>query len=114
MKALVRLIVAILTCSLFIAEAADAADKNRGRTGSTEGVFVGIDSGDYQHFLIKDKQGKQQSFVILKAHSSLKSYLNNPAKLKARRVRVHWKMATIPEAGEEMKTVVKVAERTVD
>ena len=92
----------------------EAAEKKGSATGSTEGVFAGIDSGDYQHFLIKDKQGKQQSFVILKPDKSLKSYLDNPAGLKSRRVRVHWKMQTIPEAGEKMKTVVKVEERTTD
>ena len=114
MKPLLRIVVAVVSCCLFVTGAADAAEKKRSATGSTEGIFVGIESGDYQHFQIKDKYGKPQSFVILKPHVSLKSYLDNPAALKARRVRVHWKMHTIPEAGEQMKTVVKVEERTVD
>lgn len=108
------LVLAVALSCLFATASLDAADKKRSATGSTDGVFVAIESGDYQHFLIKDKQGKQQSFVILKPHISLKSYMDNPTALKARRVRVHWKTQTIPESGEPMKTVVKVEERTVD
>lgn len=114
MKTSLRIVLATVLCSLFVSGSLEAADKKRAASGSTEGVFLGIDSGDYQHFLIRDKQGKQQSFVILKPDRSLKSYLGNPGALKARRVRVHWKMETVPEAGEQMKTVVKVEERTID
>ena len=36
------------------------------------------------------------------------AYLDNPAKLKGHKVRVHWKEQTIPEAGGLMKIVGKV------
>ena len=80
----------------------------RAATGSTDGTFVGIEEGDYTHFLIKDKKGKDDSFIILRPDKSVQPYLDNPAKLKGRPVRVHWKEQTIPEAGGRMKTVTKV------
>ena len=114
MTTLLRVAIAVALSALLLTGDTQAADKKSSATGATEGIFLGIDSGDYQHFLIKDKQGKQQSFVILRPDDSLKPYLNNPAALKARRVRVHWKMQTVREAGGQMKAVVKVDERTVD
>jgi hypothetical protein len=78
------------------------------KTGSTEGTFVGIEQGDYAHFLIRDRKGQDDSFIILRPDNSVRAYLDNPAKLKGRKVRVHWKEQTIPEAGGLMKTVVKV------
>ena len=78
------------------------------KTGSTEGTFAGIEQGDYAHFLIKDKKGQDDSFIILRPDKSVQAYLDNPAKLKGRRVRVHWKEQTIPEVRGLLKTVVKV------
>jgi hypothetical protein len=85
-----------------------AAGEARAASGSTAGTFVGIDQGDYAHFLIKDSKGADDSFIILRPDKSVKPYLDNPAKLKGRKVRVHWKEQTIPEAGGKMKTVTKV------
>jgi len=87
---------------------APVASAHSPKTGSTEGTFVGIEQGDYAHFLIKDKKGHDDSFIILRPDKSVQPYLDLPAKLKGRRVRVHWKEQTIPEAGGLMKTVVKV------
>lgn len=78
------------------------------KSGSTEGTFVGIEQGDYAHFLIKDKKGQDDSFIVLRPDKSVQSYLDNPAKLKGHKVRVFWKEQTIPEAGGLLKTVVKV------
>ena len=78
------------------------------QTGTTDGTFVGIEQGDYAHFLIKNKKGHDDSFIILRPDKSVQAYLDNPAKLKGHKVRVHWKEQTIPEAGGLMKTVVKV------
>jgi hypothetical protein len=80
-------------------------------TGATEGTFVGIDQGDYAHFQIKDKKGKDDSFIVLRPDKSVQPFLDNPKKLKGRLVRVHWKEETIPEAGGKMKTVTKVESR---
>ena len=82
--------------------------ESRAVTGATEGTFVGIEQGDYAHFQIKDRKGKDDSFIILRPDKSVQRYLDNPAKLKGRLVRVHWKEETIPEAGGKMKTVTKV------
>lgn len=98
-----RFVSFLVGCAV-LAVAAEA----RGATGSTEGTFVGIDQGDYAHFLIKDKQGKDESFIILRPDKSVQPYLDNPTKLKGRQVRVHWKDQTIPEAGGKMKTVIKI------
>ena len=85
-----------------------AAAEARGATGSTEGTFVGIEQGDYAHFQIKDKTGKDASFIILRPDNSVQPYLDNPTKLKGTQVRVHWKEQTIPEAGGKMKTVTRI------
>ena len=99
--------VSLLACLLF-GSVADVRGESRAATGSTEGTFVGIEQGDYAHFLIKDKKGKDSSFIILRPDKSAQRYLDNPTKLKGRQVRVHWKEETIPEAGGKMKTVIKV------
>jgi hypothetical protein len=78
------------------------------KTGTTAGTFAGIEQGDYAHFLIRDAKGHDDSFIILRPDNSVRTYLDNPAKLKGRKVRVHWREQTIPEAGGLMKTVVKV------
>jgi hypothetical protein len=98
-------VVVFLACCLTVTPSASAGSP---KTGSAEGTFVGIEQGDYAHFLIKDKKGQDDSFIILRPDKSVQAYLDNPARLKGRRVRVHWKEQTIPEAGGRMKTVVRV------
>jgi hypothetical protein len=93
---------------VFVLALSTPASAGSPKTGSTEGTFVGIEQGDYAHFLIKDKKGQDDSFIILRPDKSVQTYLDNPAKLKGHKVRVHWKEQTIPEAGGLMKTVVKV------
>jgi hypothetical protein len=78
------------------------------KSGTADGSFVGIEQGDYAHFQIKDRKGKADSFIILQVDKSVQPFLDNPAKMKGRKVRVHWKEQTIPEAGGLQKTVVKV------
>ena len=94
-----------LICVLAFVSSASAGSP---KSGSTEGTFIGIDQGDYAHFLIKDKKGQDDSFIILRPDKSVQPYLDNPAKLKGHMVRVFWKEQTIPEAGGLLKTVVKV------
>jgi hypothetical protein len=78
-------------------------------TGATDGTFVGIEQGDYAHFQIKPtKEGQPASFIILRPDKSVQPFLDSPATMKGRKVRVHWKEQTIPEAGGPMKTIVKV------
>ena len=105
---LLRPIAAAAVFLVFVLALATPASAGSPKTGSTEGIFVGIEQGDYAHFLIKDKKGQNDSFIILRPDKSVQTYLDNPAKLKGHKVRVHWKEQTIPEAGGLMKTVVKV------
>ena len=91
-----------------------AADEKSTASGTAEGIFVRVEKGDYTHFVIKNKQGREESFIVLKENKSMKPWLNTPDAVKARRVRVHWKLQEIREAGGKMKTVVKVEERTTD
>ena len=100
-----RTFLALLVCSVF---AVAAVEVRAGSRGSTEGTFAGIEQGDYAHFLIKDKKGKDDSFIVLRPDKSVQPYLDNPSKLKGRAVRVHWKEQTIPEAGGKMKMMTKV------
>jgi hypothetical protein len=101
-----RLVAAALL--FFYAAAAPSAFAGSPKTGTADGTFVGIEQGDYAHFQIKDKQGHDDSFIILRPHKSVQPYLDHPAQFKGKKVRVHWKEQTIPEAGGLMKTVVKV------
>lgn len=94
--------VSVLACFLFAA-VADGRGESRPATGSTEGTFVGIEQGDYAHLQIKDRKGKDDSFIVLRPDKSVQPYLDNPAKLKGRQVRVHWKEQTIPQAGGKME-----------
>jgi hypothetical protein len=102
-----RLIAAALLFVYFPA-AAPSAFAGSAKTGTADGTFVGIEQGDYAHFQIKDKQGHDDSFIILRPHKSVQPYLDHPAQFKGNKVRVHWKEQTIAEAGGLMKTVVKV------
>jgi len=99
--------VAVLFCFLFVI-AVDVRAESRAMTGSTEGTFVGIEQGDYAHFQIKNKNGKEDSFIVIRPDKSVQPFLDDPTKLKGRKVLVHWKEQTIPEAGGKMKTVTKV------
>ena len=83
--------------------------ESRAIKGYTDGTFAGIEQGDYVHFQIKPAtKGQPDSFIVLRPDKSVQPFLDNPAKLKGKKVRVHWKEETIPEAGGPMKTVVKV------
>ena len=105
MNILYRGVVSALVCFVLIAA---ARGESRLPSATTDGTFVGIEQGDYAHFLIKDKKGKDDSFIVLRPDKSVQPYLDNPVKLKGRPVRVHWKEQSIPEAGGKMKTVTKV------
>ena len=107
-----RLLVATFALIIFSAGAAVA---DSGKKGSSIGTFAGIEQGDYAHFLIKDPKGRNESFFVLRPSNSVKSYLDNPDKLKGRKIRVFWEERNehIPEAGgkQKIKIVTKVEER---
>ena len=96
--------------------AATAFSESRASKGTTDGTFAGIEQGDYAHLLVKTGKGKQESYFILRPDKSVQSYLDNPDKLKGRRIRVYWEERNqhIPEAGgkQRIKLVTKVAARS--
>ena len=102
---------AVVALFLLTVSAAQGSDKAKGTSGSTEGTFFGVEQGDYTHLQIKDKKGKADSFIVLRPDKSVQSFLDNPVKLKGRKIRVFWKEETIPEAGGKEKTVTKVESR---
>lgn len=113
-----RFLIAAAVCSLLLGTSAKVSGESDGKVlskGSENGTFAGIEQGDYPHFLLKEKKGVL-SFFILKPDASVQAYLDNPVKLKGRKIRVHWeeRMQKIPEAGgqERIKVVVKVDQRT--
>jgi hypothetical protein len=110
---LLRILTAAAVVSLAFCTSAFA--ESRAKKGQTDGTFAGIEQGDYAHFVVDRSKGKQESYFILRPDKSVQSYLDNPAKLKGRKVRVYWEERTenIPEAGgkQQIKVVTKVVER---
>jgi hypothetical protein len=74
-------------------------------SGTTDGVFLRTETGDYVHFVIKDAKGQEQSFFIVKGDGTVEKFVKAPARYKGRKVRVKWQevMSNIPEAGGPMK-----------
>lgn len=107
-------LLSLLIGCFFVTDPVNAGSKASAESGTTEGIFAGIEQGDYMHFLIQNKNAQTESFIVLKDHPSMKSWIDNPDGMKGRRLRVHWKMEQIPEAGEKMKVAVKVERRTTD
>ena len=100
---------------LTLAFAASAFSESRTSKGTTNGTFAGIEQGDYAHLLLKTAKGKQESYFVLRPDKTVQAYLDNPDKLRGRRIRVHWeeRNENILEAGgkQRIKLVTKVEQR---
>ena len=72
---------------------------------TVEGVFLGIEEGDYPHWQMKSADGKELSFFILKSDAAIDQVLEKPKRFKGRRCRVKWmkSMEDIPEAGGKIE-----------
>lgn len=72
---------------------------------TAEGVFLGIEEGDYPHWQMKTADGKELSFFILKSDATIDPVLERPKRFKGRRCRVQWKRSKedIPEAGGKIE-----------
>ncbi len=70
-----------------------------------EGVFTGIEDGDYMHWNMKTAQGRERSFFVLHPDEGLAKVLAEPGKYIGRKCRVQWKSSTetILEAGGKLK-----------
>jgi hypothetical protein len=84
------------------------------RKGSTEGIFVGIEQGDYAHFQIKNEAAEEESCFLRRPDKPSQPCLDHPEILKGGNVRGHWqeKIQKIPEAGEIMRLKVVVRAET--
>lgn len=85
-----------------------AAFKTKGAAAqarTTGGTFLGIEEGDYAHWLMRTDEGKELSFFILRPDESVGKILDNAKGYVGRKCRVQWKQSTenIPEAGGKIK-----------
>lgn len=71
----------------------------------TEGVFTGIEEGDYLHWNMRGNGGESLSFFVLNPDASVDKVISNPTAFAGRRCRVTWKktLEDIPEAGGKME-----------
>ena len=112
---ILRRLFTIASLALLLVVASPAFAGSRADNGHSDGTFVEIEQGDYAHFVIKTKAGRE-SFFVLRPDKSVQSFIDNGSKLKGRKVRVHWeeRNENIPEAGgkQRIKVVTKVDQRT--
>ena len=110
---ILRRLLATASLALLLVVASPAFAESQ--KGHSDGTFLEIEQGDYAHFIIKTKAGRE-SFFVLRPDQSVQSFIDNGAKLKGRKVRVHWeeRNESIPEAGgkQRIKVVTKVDQRT--
>ena len=80
------------------------ADSSKSQ-GTAEGTFLRIDEGDYFHFVMKDEQGEEQSYFILKPDKSLEQVTDTPDKYVGKKCRITFQESEelLPEAGQRMK-----------
>lgn len=70
--------------------------------GYTDGVFSGVEQGDYLHLDLLQADGEVTTFFVIQKDPSMDSILADPEKSKGTKIRVHWteKMQAIPEADD--------------
>jgi hypothetical protein len=70
-----------------------------------EGTFLGIEEGDYAHWMMRTKDGGETSFFVLRPDASVEKVLESPDKYKGKKCRIQWKssMENLPEAGGKTK-----------
>ncbi len=101
---------------LFTAALKKAAPAAKAPAGaSLEGVFTGIEEGDYAHWTMKTPAG-ERSFFILKTNPAIDQALAQPAKFKGKRCKITWKkgMQEIPEAGGKIEVEQILDVRWID
>lgn len=70
-------------------------------TGAVEGVFTGIEQGDYAHWKLRGSDGTAHSFFILQTNDAIDRVLADPQEYEGRSCRVRWERRSenLPEAG---------------
>lgn len=87
------------------AEALGRGAKNSKQSGNTvEGVFTGIDQGDYAHWNMRANDGSERSFFILQTDAAIDRVLADPQEYEGHKCIVRWERRSedIPEAGGRM------------
>jgi len=79
--------------------------------GYSDGTFSEVEKGDYYHLDLQEADGEIATFFVIKTDASVEPFINDPAKSKGTKIRVHWteRMQEIPEAGGA--TRLKVCDR---
>ncbi|MBB5039011.1 hypothetical protein [Prosthecobacter dejongeii] len=92
-------------CTAFIKALKATNKKQAGKTQVTEGIFLGIEQGDYSHWQLRTSTGKELSLFVLQPDSSLDKALENSQAFKGRKCKVTWKQSIedIPEAGGKIE-----------
>lgn len=72
---------------------------------TAEGVFSGIEQGDYAHWKLRESDGTERSFFILQTDAAIDRVLADPQEYEGRTCRVRWERRSenIPEAGGPME-----------
>lgn len=76
-----------------------------GAAAQVEGVFKGIEQGDYFHWNMTNEEGEDISFFILKGGGAVDDAIENPEAFIGRLCRVSYRISIedIPEAGGKME-----------
>ncbi|TDU73271.1 hypothetical protein EI77_01740 [Prosthecobacter fusiformis] len=95
-------------CAAFVTvlkKKGSAAASNAQAMQVLEGVFVGIEEGDYFHWNMRNSAGEDVSFFMLQPDASVEKVIASPEKFIGRKCQVTWKKSTenIPEAGGKME-----------
>lgn len=93
-------------CTDFVAALKSKGSGNAAKEAqSVDGVFLGIEQGDYAHWNMRATDGRELSLFILRPGSSVSKVLDNPEAFTGRKCRVTWKKSTenMPEAGGNLQ-----------
>jgi hypothetical protein len=94
-------------CEAFVAalKKGKGAGNAKAAAKQTDGVFLGIEEGDYAHWNMRTVDGDEVSYFILNPDAAVDKVLENPKAYTGKKCRVTWKKSTenIPEAGGKME-----------
>lgn len=82
-----------------------ALQKDKAAALTVDGVFLGVEQGDYTHWNIKTKEGTERSFFVLQTDAGIDKVLEDPKPYQGKSCRIMWKKSVeeIPEAGGRME-----------
>ncbi len=82
-----------------------SGEEGGGESGTVEGVFTGIEEGDYAHWKLREADGTERSFFVLQTNDAINRVFADPQEYEGRACRVRWERRSenIPEAGGPME-----------